>query len=158
MVQIASISATTAGYVTEGLRPAGRVDGATQNPERVAEQIREARKADLKDHQQMRDVVGPPAIALFFMTAGERNQLLGHTTQREAEDAYLFAEEGGEEYRAQANNNEQEDADEDESAADDSDDTAEDVPVEERADDGLDAFFSDPDTEVLALPAPAEPA
>lgn len=101
MTQIVSVSAATAAYATEGLKPSARVSGSPQTAEATLLQTQEARHADALLRQRMTDVVGPAAIAVFFLTAGERSRDLAQTTRQQAEEAYAFGkpdevEEAGE--------------------------------------------------------------
>jgi hypothetical protein len=136
MTQIVTISATTAAYATEGLKPSARISGSPQSDETKMVQLRESRAADNDAHLKSMQLVGPPAIALFFLTAGERNRLLGQTTQREAEEAYLAAAEGAERRDPEADD----EAESDEDASDDDEDN----------------LFGQLQQELLALPSPDE--
>lgn len=132
MTQIVTVSAATAAYATEGLRPTARISGPAQTHEATYQQTQDARAADNLRHAQTMNVVGPPAVAVFFLTAGERNRALQQATRREAEEAYFFgAEEELDEAQAKG-----EDAHED--AAEDEDDEE----------------FHEEQTEILGLPAP----
>lgn len=133
MTEIVSVSAATAAYATEGLRPSARISGSTHTPETTSRQAQEARAADNLRHAQMMNVVGPPAIAVFFLTAGERNRLLQQTTLREAEEAYFFGKEEVEETEARG-----EDARDESSAGSDGEE------------------HRDEPAEILGLPAPEE--
>jgi hypothetical protein len=91
MTQIVTISATTAGYVMDALRPASRI-------------ARSAKKVDSDPSVQKLapDATGAaaswstaapsPAISLFFMTADFSEQ--GQTTQAEVESAYREQTDG----------------------------------------------------------------
>ena len=130
MTIIVTFSAATAAYATEGLKPSARISGAMQTQETTQAQVLEARRADTVRHAQIDNIVGPPAVALFFLTAGERGRLLQQTTWREAEDAYLLNE-----------------ADVEEAAGKQSDD-------EPADDDDAGEEFDQQQAEILALPAP----
>jgi len=134
MTEIVSVSASTAAYATEGLKPSARISGSTQTHETTYLQNQEARAADNRRHAALTSIVGPASIAAFFVTAGERNRLLAQTTLREAEEAYSFGREEVEETRGDAERHEEEDA---------SEDNPDDQPEEEQA-------------EVLALPSPED--
>ncbi len=134
MTQIVSVSAVTAAYATEGLKPSARISGAMQTQETTQAQILEARHADTKRHEQMNSIVGPPAIALFFLTAGERGRTMQQMTLREVEDAYLVNEAEIEETSGKQ---------------------SEDEPAEDGADgDDADDELAQRQAEILALPAP----
>jgi hypothetical protein len=135
MTQIVTVSASTAAYATEGLKPSARVNGSTHTSEAVHAEIQEVRRADAVQHAHMRDVVGAASITAFFVGAGERGAQLAQTTLREALEAYSFGKEEVEETKAR-------DGDRDlEQQAQDHDE-GEDQPKEE----------DEPD--VLALPSP----
>jgi hypothetical protein len=134
MTEIVSVSAATAAYATEGLKPSARVSGSTHTQETAWLQNREARAADNLRHTQMTNIVGPPAIAVFFLTAGERNRVLAQTTRREAEEAYFFGKEDVEETRGDARRQSEENA---------AEDNSDEQPEEEQS-------------EILALPSPED--
>jgi hypothetical protein len=136
MTQIVTVSAATAAYATEGLKPSARVSGSTHTAEAVHMQVQEARRADSIQHAQLRDVVGPPAIAAFFVTAGERSRILAQTTMRQAEEAYLFGKEEVEETRSGADEHQEQ-------------------PSQEGEDDNQQEFQEE-QAEILALPSPEE--
>jgi hypothetical protein len=137
MTEIVSVSASTAAYATEGLKPSARISGSTHTQETAYLQSREARAADNHRHAQMMNIVGPPAIAAFFVTAGERNRLLAQATLREAEEAYFFGREEVGETRGDAGRQSEQHASEEHASEDD----AKENPGEEQS-------------EILALPAP----
>lgn len=137
MTQIVTVSAVTAAYATEGLKPSARVNGSTQTSEAVNAQIQEVRRADNLQQVQMREVVGAASITAFFVGAGERGRQLVQTTLREAQEAYFFGKEDVEE--ADAGNVDQ---NPEQQARDH--DTGEDQPQEEGA------------PEMLALPSPEQ--
>jgi hypothetical protein len=131
MTGVITVSAATAAYAAEPLKPSARVSGAGQTPETTQAQVLEARAADTIRHAQMMNVVGPPAIAVFFLTAGERQRVLQQATYREAEEAYFFGRDEVEETQERSGEN--------------SDQPAEDENGEE---------FREQQDEILALPAP----
>jgi hypothetical protein len=139
MTEIVSVSAAIAAYATEGLRPSARVSGSTNTQETAYLQNREARATDNFRHAEMMNIVGPPAIAVFFLTAGERNRVLAQTTMREAEQAYSFGKAEVEEARGDAERQSEESASDEHASEDNSDHE----PPEEQ-------------TEVLALPSPED--
>lgn len=135
MTQIVSVSAATAAYATEGLKPSARISGAMQTQETTQAQILEARRADTLRHDQMNSIVGPPAIALFFLTAGERGRTMQQMTLREVEDAYLVNEAEVEETSGKQSGDEP--AEDDGAEGDDTDEE-----------------LAQRQAEILALPAP----
>ncbi|THF52130.1 hypothetical protein [Allorhizobium terrae] len=93
MTQVLSVSATTAGYVTDTLRPVQR---GTRSPyvEQISQQIeakKELNKAEGITRTAIATLKDSTAIGLHFMKAGEHRQpraSLEETRQayREAED------------------------------------------------------------------------
>lgn len=134
MTQIVTVSATTAAYATEGLKPSARVSGSTHTAEAVYTQVQEARRADDLQHVQMREMVGPPSVTAFFVTAGERGRQLAQATLREAEEAYFFGREEVEETEGK-----------DEQSRQDAEAEGQDQPQDEQR-----------ETESLALPSPEQ--
>ena len=100
MTQIVTVSASTAAYATEGLKPSARVNGSTHTAEAVYTEIQEVRRADALQQIHVREVVGADSITAFFVSAGERGAQLAQTTLREALDAYSFGKEEVEETEA----------------------------------------------------------
>lgn len=135
MTEIVTVSASTAAFATEGLKPSARISGATQSAETTYQQTQEARAADNRRQTQRMTIVGPPAIAAFFVTAGERNRVLEQATMRQAEEAYFFGKEELEETRGDAEGHQQ---------------------GEEQASEEDEEEFQEEQTEVLALPAPED--
>jgi len=135
MTQIVTVSASTAAYATEGLKPSARVNGSTHTAEAVHTEIQEVRRADNLQQVHLREVVGAASITAFFVSAGERGAQLAQTTLREALDAYSFGKEEVEETEARDEHPEDQARDQDQ-------DQSEDQPQEEGQ------------SEVLALPSP----
>ncbi|MDB5525497.1 MAG: hypothetical protein JWM58_3260 [Rhizobium sp.] len=135
MTQIMSVSAATAAYATEPLKASARVSGTAQTADTTHVQILEARQTDNLRHAQRMTIVGPPALALFFLTAGERGPLLQQATIQEAEDAYFSGRDEEAEEKATR------DADDEHTPGQSSDDTDDEEFHEEQA-----AY--------IALPAP----
>jgi len=136
MTEIVTVSASTAAYATEGLKPSARISGSAQTQESSYLQAREAREADNLRHAQMMDVVGPPAIAVFFLTAGERSRVLEQATMQQAEEAYFFGKEDVEETQGEAGGQQH--------------------GEEQSSEDEDDEEFHEEQTEVLALPMPED--
>ena len=137
MTQIVSVSAATAAYATEGLKPSARVSGSPQTAEATLLQTQEARHADALLRQRMTDVVGPAAIAVFFLTAGERSRDLAQTTRQQAEEAYAFGKPDEVEEAGERHNEGDGESEEDASG------------------EGSDEAFEER-SEVIALPAPED--
>ena len=132
MTEIMSVSAATAAYATEPLKASARLSGSTNTAETTHTQILEARQTDNAQHARRMNIVGPPALALFFLTAGERGSMLQQATMREAEEAYF--------------------SDPDAEATGDSTDEQSGGSPEDASDD---EEFQEGQSEILALPAPA---
>jgi hypothetical protein len=129
MTDVIAISAATAAYATEPLKASARVSGAGLSQETMQSMSLEARKADAKHQKAMMNIVGPAALALFFLDAGQQQKSLPQATIREAEDAYR------DNHQNEAESDEEDDGDE--------------SPQEDD-----DEMFSEPVVEILALPSP----
>jgi len=69
MVQVVSVSANTAAYAAEALKPSARVSGVSPAEKTVQALAAEARKGGDYEQLALTNVVQPPALALFFLTA-----------------------------------------------------------------------------------------
>lgn len=69
MVQIVTVSANTAAYAAEALRPSARVSGVSPSEKTIHALAAEARKSGDFEQKALANVVQPPALALFFLTA-----------------------------------------------------------------------------------------
>jgi hypothetical protein len=69
MVQVVTVSASTAAYAAEALRPSARVSGVSPSEKTVQALAMEARKSGDFEQLALTNVVQPPALALFFLTA-----------------------------------------------------------------------------------------
>jgi len=69
MVQIVTVSANTAAYVAEALKPSARVSGVSPSEKTVHALAAEARKSGDYEQLALTNVVHPPSLALFFLTA-----------------------------------------------------------------------------------------
>lgn len=69
MVQIVTVSANTAAYAAEALKPSARVSGVSPTEKTVQALAAEARKSGDYEQLALTNVVQPPALALFFLTA-----------------------------------------------------------------------------------------
>jgi len=86
MTQIMTVSASTAAYVMESQKPAVRT-ARTLTEESVNAVVEQAlQDGDLRLRSWL-NVVQPPALALFFMTAEPAEH--GQTTVEAAETAYV---------------------------------------------------------------------
>jgi hypothetical protein len=69
MVQVVTVSASTAAYAAEALKPSARVSGVSQSDKTVHALAAEARRSGDFEQRALLNVVAPPALALFFLTA-----------------------------------------------------------------------------------------
>ena len=152
MTQVVTVSASTAAYAAEPLKASARVSGSSPVQETMHALTQEARKTDGLRHHERMNVVGPPALALFFLTAGQQSKQMQQVTLQQAEDAYF---DGNHEQEAEAldedganeqagNEQDAEEQSTDEQSADEQS-TAEENTGEE---------FFEFQSEILALPAP----
>lgn len=87
MVSVVTVSANTAAYAAEALKPSARVSGASPSEKTVQALAREAEKSGDYERRALLNVVQPPAIALFFLTAERQPD----NTYERAHEAYLAA-------------------------------------------------------------------
>lgn len=85
MVQILTVSANTAAFAAETLKPSARVSGVSPSEKTVQALAAEARKSGDFEQQALLNVVQPPALALFFLTAERQPD----TTLLRAHQEYL---------------------------------------------------------------------
>jgi hypothetical protein len=69
MVQVVTVSANTAAYAAEALKPSARVSGVSPSEKTVHALAAEARRSGDYEQIALTNVVQPPALALFFLTA-----------------------------------------------------------------------------------------
>lgn len=95
MTQIVTISATTAGYVMDALRPTMALRGAKASAKVSNDTSVQKLSADagVRSASPWSDATTPQAISLFFLTADLPEQ--GQTTQAEAESAYREQADSG---------------------------------------------------------------
>ena len=94
MVAVVTVSAHTAAYAAEPLKPSARVSGASPSEKTVQALAREAEKSGDFEQRALLNVVQPPALALFFLTAERQSD----STFQRAHEEYL---EALAEYRAE---------------------------------------------------------
>ncbi len=87
MTQILTVSATTAGYAMDQLKPQ-RVTRNTVLEENMRALVDKAAQGDDYRIRAFVNVVQPPALALYFLTMKPQNQ----ATLQETLDAYLSTE------------------------------------------------------------------
>jgi hypothetical protein len=90
MVQVVTVSATTAAYAAEGLRPSARVSGVSPSEKTVQALAAEVEKSGDFERKAILNVVQPPALSLFFLTAERQPD----NTLRRAQQEYLQMLEG----------------------------------------------------------------
>lgn len=88
MVQVVTISANTAAYAAEPLKASARVSGSSPSEQTVKALAAQARKTGDFQQKALMNVVQPPALALFFLTADKDHP---QTTLEMARAAYLAA-------------------------------------------------------------------
>lgn len=87
MVQVVTVSANTAAYAAEALKPSARVSGVSPSEKTVHALAVEARKSGDFEQRALMNVVQPPALALFFLTAERQPD----GTYQRAHEEYLQA-------------------------------------------------------------------
>lgn len=85
MVQIVTVSANTAAYAAEGLKPSARVSGVSPSEKTVQALAAEAEKSGDFERKALLNVVQPPALSLFFLTAERQPD----NTLKRAQQEYL---------------------------------------------------------------------
>jgi hypothetical protein len=85
MVQVVTVSANTAAYAAEGLKPSARVSGVSPSEKTVQALAAEAEKSGDFERKAILNVVQPPALSLFFLTAERQPD----NTLRRAQQEYL---------------------------------------------------------------------
>ena len=102
MVQVVTISATTAAYAAEALKPSARVSGISASEKTVQALAAEALKSGDPEQRAILNVVPPPALALFFLTAEKQpdntleraqQEYLQDVEEQRAEEAHRADEE-----------------------------------------------------------------
>jgi len=94
MTQIITVSATTAGYVMDALKPNLRVSRSLKKAEGDSSIQKLSPDADAGSTSVWSNATPSQAISLFFLTADLPEQ--GQTTQAEVESAYREQTEGAE--------------------------------------------------------------
>ena len=87
MTQVVTISATTAAYAAEALRPSARVSGQVPTEKTVKARAAEERRSAASDAQAPLSAVLAPAVTLFFLTAEKQP----NSTYERAHEEYLAA-------------------------------------------------------------------
>lgn len=90
MVQVVTVSANTAAYAAEALKPSARVSGVSPSEKTVHALAAEARKSGDYEQLALTNVVQPPALALFFLTAERQPD---NTVERAQQEYLAMLEE-----------------------------------------------------------------
>ena len=85
MTQVVTVSAHTAAYVAETLRPSARVSGQSPSDKTAPARAAEARRSAARDEPVSLNAVPAPAVTLFFLTA----QKQPNATYERAHEEYL---------------------------------------------------------------------
>ncbi|GAK70904.1 hypothetical protein [Agrobacterium rubi] len=86
MVQVLTVSATTAGYVADSIKAVQRPSRKAEVEQAVRELARKTGKSDDDDANIMANVVQPPALSSYFLTAGQHQN--PQATLEEVIEAY----------------------------------------------------------------------
>ena len=70
MTQVVTVSATTAAYAMEPLKPSQRANGSSAPYEQTRILHEEAVKITDKRVQALANLIKPPALALYFLNSG----------------------------------------------------------------------------------------
>jgi hypothetical protein len=91
MAQVLTVSANTAAYVSEANKPPIKVPRSSFVEENVNAFAKEALESGDFQLRAIVNVIQPPALALFFLTAGN-DEAPPQVTLQEAKEAYKDAE------------------------------------------------------------------
>jgi hypothetical protein len=86
MTQVLSVSANTAAYVSEAMKPPGRTPRTTDVEVAIDELARKAGQSDDVRLKAILNVVRPPALQIYFLTASQYDN--PKATLAEAQAAY----------------------------------------------------------------------
>lgn len=92
MTQVLSVSANTAAYASEAIKPPMRVSRHTDVEIAINELARKANQSDDVRLKAILSVVKPPALSLYFLTAGREHN--HQATLDEASSAYKNNDDG----------------------------------------------------------------
>ena len=87
MVQVVTVSANTAAYAAEPLKASARVSGSSPSEQTIKALAAQARKSGDFQQKALMNLVQPPALALFFLTAEQQQP---QTTLEMARQEYLL--------------------------------------------------------------------
>ena len=74
MTQVLSVSANTAAYALEAVKPSQRVPRKTEIEDAIHELARKAERGEDFQLRGMMTVIKPPALALYFLTVASQRQ------------------------------------------------------------------------------------
>lgn len=87
MTGVITVSATTAAYAAEPIKPAHRVTGGQLMEAAMKDWAEKASQTDDPRQRNLLNLVHPPALAVFFLTAGDQ-QKLPQSSREMADAAY----------------------------------------------------------------------
>ncbi|EGL62752.1 hypothetical protein AGRO_4529 [Agrobacterium sp. ATCC 31749] len=87
MTQVLSVSANTAAYALEAVKPSQRVPRKTEIEDAIHELARKAERGEDFQLRGMMTVIKPPALTLYFLTAASQRQE-PQATLEQAVEAY----------------------------------------------------------------------
>ncbi len=87
MTQVLSVSANTAAYALEAVKPSQRVPRKSEVEEAIHELARKAEGGDDFQLRGMMTVIKPPALTLYFLTVASQRQEQ-QATLEQAQKAY----------------------------------------------------------------------
>ncbi|PZU85821.1 MAG: hypothetical protein DI528_11130 [Shinella sp.] len=86
MAQIVTVSANTAAYAMEPIKPPQRVSRTTYVEEYARDVMDKAEESNDFRLRALANIAQPPALALFFLSAGQRR--IEQSSVRETIEAY----------------------------------------------------------------------
>ncbi len=87
MTGVITVSASTAAYAAEPIKPAQRVTGGQLMEAAMKDWAEKASQTDDPRQRNLLNLVHPPALAVFFLTAGDQ-QKLPQSSRQIADAAY----------------------------------------------------------------------
>ena len=87
MTQVLSVSANTAAYALEAVKPSQRVSRRSEVEEAIHELARKAEQGDDFQLRALLTAIKPPALTLYFLTSAS-NRNASQTTLDQAVQAY----------------------------------------------------------------------
>lgn len=87
MTQVLSVSANTAAYALEAVKPSQRAPRKTEIEDAIHELARKAERGEDFQLRGMMTAIKPPALALYFLTVASQRQEQ-QATLEQAQQAY----------------------------------------------------------------------